>query len=92
MKKIFKLYVVGVLFSLLTGCMTYSGNKHSVLNSIEPTRSPYIGESVGDFTTSVSKVADKTFNDSKWWKGNVHTHSLWSDGDSPPEKVSAWYF
>lgn len=27
----------------------------------------------------------------QWWKGNTHTHTWWSDGDSPPEIVSAWY-
>jgi hypothetical protein len=26
-----------------------------------------------------------------WWKGNTHAHTWWSDGDSPPELVSAWY-
>jgi hypothetical protein len=26
-----------------------------------------------------------------WWKGNLHTHSLWSDGDDYPEMVAAWY-
>ena len=26
-----------------------------------------------------------------WWKGNTHTHSLWSDGDAAPEQVAAWY-
>jgi hypothetical protein len=26
-----------------------------------------------------------------WWKGNTHTHTWWSDGDSPPESVSSWY-
>jgi hypothetical protein len=26
-----------------------------------------------------------------WWKGNLHTHSLWSDGDDFPEMVVAWY-
>ncbi len=26
-----------------------------------------------------------------WWKGNLHTHSLWSDGDDYPEMVVAWY-
>src|SRR6185436_5380373 len=28
---------------------------------------------------------------STWWKGNLHTHSLWSDGDDYPEMVVAWY-
>jgi len=27
----------------------------------------------------------------RWWKGNTHTHTLWSDGDGAPEKVAAWY-
>ena len=27
----------------------------------------------------------------RWWKGNLHTHSFWSDGDQFPEMVVAWY-
>ena len=27
----------------------------------------------------------------RWFKGNTHTHSWWSDGDSPPEMVVGWY-
>ncbi len=27
----------------------------------------------------------------RWWKGNLHTHSLWSDGDEFPEVIAAWY-
>lgn len=27
----------------------------------------------------------------RWWKGNLHTHTLWSDGDDFPEMVTAWY-
>ena len=27
----------------------------------------------------------------RWWKGNLHTHSLWSDGDDYPEMVVGWY-
>ena len=26
-----------------------------------------------------------------WWKGNLHTHSLWSDGDEFPEMIVDWY-
>ncbi|MGH7505934.1 MAG: CehA/McbA family metallohydrolase, partial [Longimicrobiales bacterium] len=26
-----------------------------------------------------------------WFKGNTHTHTLESDGDSPPEVVARWY-
>ncbi len=30
-------------------------------------------------------------NSYKWYKGNTHTHSLWSDGDDFPEMIVAWY-
>jgi hypothetical protein len=27
----------------------------------------------------------------KWYKGNLHTHSFWSDGDEFPETILDWY-
>jgi hypothetical protein len=27
----------------------------------------------------------------RWWKGNLHTHTLWSDGDDFPEMVVNYY-
>lgn len=27
----------------------------------------------------------------KWYKGNTHTHSLWSDGNDFPEMIMDWY-
>jgi len=27
----------------------------------------------------------------RWLRGNTHTHTLWSDGDAPPETAVAWY-
>ncbi|MEX0593774.1 MAG: hypothetical protein WD115_03290 [Balneolaceae bacterium] len=27
----------------------------------------------------------------QWWRGNLHTHTLWSDGDHFPEQVARWY-
>ncbi len=29
--------------------------------------------------------------DARWWKGNTHAHSWWSDGDMPPELIASWY-
>jgi hypothetical protein len=26
-----------------------------------------------------------------WWKGNLHTHTFWSDGNDFPEMVAEWY-
>ncbi len=27
----------------------------------------------------------------RWYKGNLHTHSLWSDGDDFPDMIVRWY-
>ncbi|RPI89487.1 MAG: hypothetical protein EHM42_02920 [Planctomycetaceae bacterium] len=27
----------------------------------------------------------------QWYRGNIHTHTLWSDGDDYPEMVALWY-
>ncbi|MDP7303576.1 MAG: hypothetical protein QGG09_10770 [Pirellulaceae bacterium] len=27
----------------------------------------------------------------RWWKGNIHTHTFWSDGTDFPEMISEWY-
>lgn len=27
----------------------------------------------------------------KWYRGNLHTHSLWSDGDDYLESIAMWY-
>lgn len=33
----------------------------------------------------------REFAGQRWWKGNTHTHTTASDGDSPPEVVVRWY-
>jgi hypothetical protein len=27
----------------------------------------------------------------RWYRGNIHTHTMWSDGDDYPEMVALWY-
>lgn len=39
------------------------------------------------FTSAAWAQPDST----KWYKGNTHTHSLWSDGDDYPEMIMDWY-
>src|SRR5213596_2989971 len=40
----------------------------------------------------LSTIAGWTQNgDTRWYKGNTHTHSLWSDGDDYPEMIVDWY-
>jgi hypothetical protein len=29
--------------------------------------------------------------ETRWWKGNTHAHTLWSDGNGAPELVADWY-
>lgn len=36
-------------------------------------------------------VLDAGEPEPRWWKGNLHTHSLWSDGDDFPEMIADWY-
>ena len=40
---------------------------------------------------STLPMADAMEPAPRWWKGNLHTHSLWSDGDDYPEMIAAWY-
>ncbi|HQG48024.1 MAG TPA: hypothetical protein PK373_02965 [Sedimentisphaerales bacterium] len=40
---------------------------------------------------ATSSVATAERTGSGWWKGNLHTHTFWSDGDDFPEMVVQWY-
>ena len=39
----------------------------------------------------LSSCQKENDNAPTWWKGNLHTHSLWSDGDDYPEMIVNWY-
>ncbi|MGV3757023.1 MAG: PHP domain-containing protein [Verrucomicrobiota bacterium] len=41
--------------------------------------------------TALLNSATSHAQEARWWKGNLHTHTLWSDGDDYPEMVGAWY-
>jgi hypothetical protein len=30
-------------------------------------------------------------DEAQWYRGNTHTHSLWSDGNDFPEMITSWY-
>ena len=36
-------------------------------------------------------ACNKHSESDKWFKGNLHTHTFWSDGDAPPEITIDWY-
>ncbi|MCM4167736.1 hypothetical protein KCTC52924_01461 [Arenibacter antarcticus] len=42
--------------------------------------------SMGCKETKTEKIKEK-----EWYKGNLHTHSFWSDGDEFPEIILDWY-
>jgi len=39
----------------------------------------------------LASCKQKETDNRKWFKGNLHTHSYWSDGDEYPEMVMDWY-
>lgn len=85
MKKSVNMALAGVLSLSLSACAQTSeqhrhANNHSHDNSHHE-HSGYHMALRGDYTAS----------EGHWWKGNTHTHTWWSDGDSPPENVAAWY-
>ena len=43
------------------------------------------------FTLISGGPAASTGAAKRWYKGNTHTHSLWSDGDGAPEHIADWY-
>ena len=42
-------------------------------------------------TQAAEPVELKETDQLKWYKGNLHTHSLWSDGDDYLEMIADWY-
>jgi hypothetical protein len=42
---------------------------------------------IGVMTASAAGQGGQT----QWYRGNTHTHTLWSDGDGAPELVAEWY-
>jgi len=48
--------------------------------------------SIVAFTNCIDKKYDSEKKTIKqWYKGNLHTHSYWSDGDEFPEVIVDWY-
>lgn len=39
----------------------------------------------------VERISPLRDDSARFWKGNLHTHSFWSDGDDFPEMIADWY-
>ena len=50
----------------------------------------YIGFSLSGNLTGLAQEQSGTPAE-KWFRGNLHTHSLWSDGNDFPEMITKWY-
>ena len=42
-------------------------------------------------TTPLNAAQPPAGEPARWWKGNLHTHSFWSDGDDFPESILDYY-
>ncbi len=45
----------------------------------------------GVLQVSAQDVTLKASETERWYRGNMHTHTLWSDGDNYPELIAEWY-
>ena len=43
------------------------------------------------FTSAASAEVMEANDELSWYRGNLHTHSLWSDGDDYLEMIALWY-
>lgn len=53
-------------------------------------RKTLLALSLGGFLLNASAGFAEEYS-VRWWKGNLHTHTLWSDGDDFPEMAAQWY-
>lgn len=52
---------------------------------------PWLRASAIVWVLSCSHLSAADATASRWYKGNTHTHTLWSDGNDFPEMVADWY-
>jgi hypothetical protein len=45
---------------------------------------------ISTLLAGLARAADPA-QSTRWYRGNIHTHSLWSDGNDFPEMISDWY-
>lgn len=50
-----------------------------------------IGTGLVPLPLLAQRFEPREFDGKRWFKGNTHTHTTESDGDSPPETVVRWY-
>jgi hypothetical protein len=58
---------------------------------LQPALRLYVLLTVAFCVSSIFAQEEDTSPEPRYWKGNLHTHSLWSDGDEFPEMIVDWY-
>ena len=93
-------YVLGVpkhhlSVVLLTNRQNLGTNARGYFPDVAPLRtavSKALVNALGESSSSSSARFEAVdFQSGRWLKGNTHTHTLESDGDSPPDTVAKWY-
>ena len=63
----------------------------AVANAIVAGAEADAGSPRASSASAMPRFEARDFQSGRWLKGNTHTHTLESDGDSPPELVTKWY-
>ncbi len=88
-------FCVAVLILAPTPAAAHPGHSHGHSHSHEPGHNPHTHMSTDysydDENRNPYAPPEPAGDGYYWWKGNLHTHSLWSDGDQFPEVIVDWY-
>ena len=79
---------------LLTNRQNLGTDQRGYFPDVGPLRvavSKVLLSELGDHQSAAAHFETTDFQSGRWLKGNTHTHTLESDGDSPPETVARWY-
>ncbi|HEY0241415.1 MAG TPA: serine hydrolase [Gemmatimonadaceae bacterium] len=85
----------GLSIVLLTNRQNLGTDARGFFPDVGPLRAA-VGKAIVDgiesqLAQSTPRFESVDFQSGTWLKGNTHTHTLESDGDSPPDTVAAWY-
>jgi serine-type D-Ala-D-Ala carboxypeptidase len=85
----------GLSIVLLTNRQNLGTDSRGYFPDVEPLRLA-VGKAIvagieSELARSTPRFEAVDFQTGSWLKGNTHTHTLESDGDSPPDTVASWY-
>lgn len=70
------------------GLLLWTIGSNAALAQTPATPTPPAESKKGAFVTAAHSDSTEGLH---WFKGNLHTHSFWSDGNDFPEMIAAWY-